>query len=146
MNWRRIIGAALMTLGAAVVIAMAALLSVVIGNYVEWDNAADALSTVATVTILPMIGGAIVLLAGRLLYGEWQERAPIVNASALAIQVAGFLISVSLGSMLLFLVATGIKPDDQSTAAALGIGTTAGLAMIFVGFRIKSGSGRSYLD
>lgn len=135
-----------MTLGGAVVIAMAILASVVIGNYVEWENTADALSTVATITIPPMMVGALILLAGRLVYGEWEDRSPIMNASALAIRVAGFLVAITLGSMLAFLVATGMTPDDQSTAAVLGIGTTAGLAMIFVGFRIRTGSGRSYLD
>jgi hypothetical protein len=135
-----------MTIGGAVVIAMSALAGIVIGNYVEWDNAADALGTVTTITIPAMIAGGIALLAGRIVYGEWLERAPIINASALTIRVAGFIVSITLGSALLFLVATGMTPDDQSTAAALGIGTTAGLAMIFVGFRIKSGSGRSYLD
>jgi hypothetical protein len=48
--------------------------------------------------------------------------------------------------MLLFLVATGITADDLTATAALGIGTTLGLAVIFLGFRIRSGSGRSYLD
>ena len=98
------------------------------------------------ITVPAMMAGGFFVLAGRVIYGEWLERAPIINASALAIRVAGFIVSITLGSALLFLVATGMTPDDQSTAAALGIGTTAGLAMIFVGFRIKSGSGRSYLD
>ncbi|MDP3738779.1 MAG: hypothetical protein Q8R02_15400 [Hyphomonadaceae bacterium] len=146
MKRRRIIGAAVMTIGGAIAIAMAILASVVIGNYVEWANAADALSTVATITIPPMIIGALMVLAGRVVYGEWEERSPIMNASALAIRVAGFLVAFTFGSMLAFLVATGITPDDQTAAAALGIGTTAGLAMIFVGFRIRTGSGRSYLD
>lgn len=146
VNWRRIIGATLMILGGAAVVAMAVLASVVIGNYVEWENAADALGAVALVTVPPAAIGFVLMFIGRLVYGDWLERSPVVNASALAIQIAGAVVSLGLGAMLVFLAATGITADDQTTAAALGIGTTAGLAMIFLGFRIKSGSGRSYLD
>jgi hypothetical protein len=146
VNCRRIIGAALMILGGAAVVAMAALASVVIGNYVEWNNAADALGTVALVTLPPAVGGALLILIGRIVYGAWMERSPVLNASALAIQIAGVVVTIGLGAMLIFLAITGITADDQTAAAALGIGTTAGLALIFIGVRIKSGSGRSYLD
>jgi hypothetical protein len=146
VKWRRLIGATLMILGAATVVAMAALASVVIANFVEWENSADAMSTVAVVTLPPTVGGALLMLVGRIVYGAWRKRSPVINASALAIQLAGGIVAVGLGAMLLFLIVTGITADDQTAAAALGIGTTAGLALIFIGFRIKSGSGRRYLD
>ena len=56
------------------------------------------------------------------------------------------IVTAIFGSMLLFLLATGITADDLTATAALGIGTTLGLALVFLGFRIKPGSGRSYLD
>jgi hypothetical protein len=146
VNRRRIIGATLMILGGAAVVAMAFLASIVIGNYVEWENATDALSTVALVTVPPAVVGFVLIFIGRLVYGDWLGRSPVVNASALAIQIAGSVVSLGLGVMLVFLATTGITAEDQATAAALGIGTTAGLAFIFLGFHIKSGSGRSYLD
>jgi hypothetical protein len=146
VKWRRLIGAALMILGAATVVAMAMLASVVIGNFVEWENGADAVSTIAIVALPPAVGGALLMLLGRVVYGAWRKRSPLLNASALALQIAGAVVALGLGAMLLFLVATGITPEDQTAAAALGIGTTAGLALILIGFRIKSGSGRRYLD
>lgn len=146
MKWRHLTGASLMILGGATVVAMAALASLVIANYVEWENGSDALSTVATVTGLPAGAGLVLILIGRWVYGDWLERSPVVNASGQAIRILGFVVTAIFGSMLLFLVATGITADDQTAAAALGIGTTLGLAVIFLGFRIKSGSGRSYLD
>jgi hypothetical protein len=146
LNWRRLTGASLMILGGATVVAMAALASLVIANYVEWENGADALRTVATVTGLPAGAGLVLILVGRGIYGDWLERSPVINASGMMIRILGFLVTAIFGSMLLFLVATGITADDLTATAALGIGTTLGLAVLFLGFRIRSGSGRSYLD
>jgi hypothetical protein len=135
-----------MVLGGAMVIAMAAVAAVVIANFVEWENSADAISTVAIVTLPAAVGGAVLMLIGRIVYGAWLERSPVVNASALAIQIAGMIVALGLGAMLVFLAITGITADDQTAAAALGIGTAAGLTLIFIGVRIKAGSGRRYLD
>jgi hypothetical protein len=146
VKWRRRAGAWMMILGAAICLAMAALASVVIANYVEWDNGVDAMQTVATVTVPPAIGGLALVFLGRWVYGEWYERSPMLNASGLMIRILGFVVTAIFGSMLIFLLATGITADDQTAAAALGIGTTLGLAVIFLGFRLKAGSGRSYLD
>jgi hypothetical protein len=120
--------------------------AVVIANFVEWENSADAISTVAIVTLPAAVGGAVLMLIGRIVYGAWLERSPVVNASALAIQIAGMIVALGLGAMLIFLAITGITADDQTAAAALGIGTAAGLTLIFIGVRIKAGSGRRYLD
>jgi hypothetical protein len=146
VKWRRITGAWMMIIGAAVVVAMAALASLVIANYVEWENGVDAMQTVATLTIPPAICGVIMTFVGRWVYGAWYERSPMLNASGLLIRILGFVVTAIFGSMLVFLLATGITADDQTAAAALGIGTTMGLAIIFLGFRMKTGSGRSYLD
>jgi hypothetical protein len=146
VKWRRLIGATLMILGGAAVVAMAVLAAVVIANFVEWRNGADALSTVTTVTLPPALGGAVLMLIGRIVYGAWMERSPVLNALALAVQIAGAVVALGLGAMLVFLAITGITADDQTAAAALGIGTAAGLTLIFIGTRIKVGSGRRYLD
>jgi hypothetical protein len=136
----------LMIFGGCVVVAMACVASIVIANYVEWENGADAMRTVATVTIPPAIGGLVITFVGRMVYGDWYERSPMLNASGLLVRALGLVISVIFGTMLIFLLATGITADDQTAAAALGIGTTLGLVVLFLGFRIRSGSGRSYLD
>ena len=136
----------MMIIGAAICVAMVALASVVIANYVEWDNGIDAMRTVATVTVPPAIGGLLLVFLGRWVYGDWYDRSPMLNASGLMVRILGFLVTAIFGSMLAFLLATGITADDQAAAAALGIGTTLGLAIVFLGFRLSSGSGRSYLD
>lgn len=146
VKWRRLIGASLMIMGGAAVVAMAMLASVVIANFVEWRNAPEAMGTVAIVTVPPAVAGALLILVGRIVYGAWSLRSPVLNASALAIQMAGVIVALGLGAMLVFLAITGITADDQTAAAALGIGTAAGLTLIFIGVRIKSGSGRRYLD
>jgi hypothetical protein len=146
VKWRRLIGATLMILGGAMALAMTVLAAVIVVNFIEWDNGADALGTVTTVTLPPALGGAVMMLVGRIVYGEWMERSPVLNALALAIQIAGAVVALGLGAMLVFLAFTGITADDQTAAAALGIGTAAGLTLIFIGTRIKVGSGRRYLD
>jgi hypothetical protein len=146
VKWRRLIGATLMILGGAAVVAMAILAAVVIANFVEWKNGADALSTVTAITLPPALGGAVLMLIGRIVYGAWMERSPVLNALALSVQIAGAVVALGLGAMLIFLAITGITADDQTAAAALGIGTAAGLTLIFIGTRIKVGSGRRYLD
>ncbi len=135
-----------MIFGGAAITAMAALTGLVVANYVEWENAADALTTVAMVTLPPAIGGALLLALGRFVYGEWSDRSPVLNASAAAIRIAGFVVAIGLGAMLLFLAAAGINDDDQLAAAALAVGTTLGIALIVLGFRIRSGIGSRYLD
>ena len=146
MNWRRTFGAAFMILGGAAVVAMAALAVLVISNHLEWDNAAEALGSVARVALPPALGGAALLALGRLVYGEWLDRSPMLNASAAAMRLAGFVLAIGLGAMLLFLAATGITAADQIAAVVLGLGTTAGVGLILLGFRMKAGSGRRYLD
>jgi hypothetical protein len=86
------------------------------------------------------------LLIGRWVYGEWLERAPIMGASSLAVRIAGFFVAIGLGALLLFLMITGVTADDQAAMALLGLGSTIGVALIFLGFRIKPRSNRRYLD
>jgi hypothetical protein len=134
-----------MILGGAAAAAMIALAAIVIGNYVEWDNAPDALRTVAMVTIPPAIGGLVLVLVGRLVYGDWRDAAPMRQASSLTVRLAGLMIAIALGAMLLFLIFAGISPDDQNAVIALGIGTALGIALVGLGLRMKP-PGRSYLD
>jgi hypothetical protein len=134
-----------MILGGAAAAAMIALAAIVIGNYVEWDNAPDALRTVTIVTMPPAIGGLLLVLVGRLIYGDLRDAAPMRQASSLAVRLAGLMIAFALGAMLLFLFFAGISPDDQNAVIALGLGTVLGVGLVMLGSRLKP-PGRSYLD
>ena len=136
----------MMILGFAAIVGMAATALFVVSSYVEWENSDDALRTVAVLTAPPALGGFLLMLIGRWIYGEWLERAPIMGASSLAVRIAGFLVALGLGAMLLFLLFTGITAEDQAAAALLGLGATIGVALIFLGMRIKPRSSRRYLD
>jgi hypothetical protein len=146
MNWRRTIGAALMISGFAAIVGMAVMAMFVMSNYVEWENYQDALRTVAMLTAPPAGAGVLLMLIGRWVYGEWIDRAPIIGASSLAVRIAGFCVAIGLGMLLVFLMFTGASADDQAAMALLGLGATIGVALIFLGFRIKPRSGRRYLD
>ena len=134
-----------MILGGAVAIAMVLLATVVISNIVEWDNARDALGTVAAVTVPPALFGLALVVLGRWTYGDWRDAAPVRQASSLTVRLAGFLIAIALGAMLLFLLATGFAPDDQNAAIVLGLGASIGVVLVMFGLHIKP-RGRRYLD
>lgn len=133
---RRLSGAFLMSVGGLAVLGMATIASVVIANYVEWDNAADALGTVAQLSALPVLGGTVVALIGRWVYGDWSGRAPLMRVSTLAIRLVGMAMALGLGAMLLFLFFAGIGPDDRDTAVSLGVGVIGGIMLTAIGFWI----------
>ncbi len=142
MSLRRTGGSLLMIMGAAAIAAMAALAMIVIVNYVEWDNAADALGTVAMVTLPFAVGGAIVMLLGRLVYGGWREWAPVRRVSAWMIQITGGLLAFALGGMLVFLMVTGAGPEDSPAVISLGVCTIIALGAAFLGFLLRPRSER----
>jgi hypothetical protein len=135
-----------MITGAAASAGMIVTAGVIIARYFDLTNAADVLGSAATVTMPVLAVGVALLLLGRWIYGSWDERSPIVHAVAYGIRSAGLVVALVLGAMLLFLVVTGIKAEDATIAIVLGAGTAAGGGLVILGMRIRSGSGRSYLD
>ncbi len=63
-----------------------------------------------------------------------------------AFTLVSVLVAAALGATLLFILLTGVKPEDATVALVLGAGTAAGIGLIALGMRIRSRSGRSYLD
>ena len=137
MVWFRILGAVLMTLGAALAIAMITLAAIVIANFVEWSNATDALTTIGLITLPAALLGVLLIVLGRMVYGQWLDRAPLRRIAALVIQAVGALISLALGVMFLALIMAGVGPQDRSDATSLGLGMLAGLALLFLGVWLK---------
>ncbi len=137
MVGRRFIGTTLMFIGGAMIVAMFALAGIIIGNFVEWNNAVDALRTVALITLPAAALGGGLVLTGRWVYGEWRTRTPMRQLTAQIVQLVGVLTVAALGAMLLLLIFAGVGPQDRSDAASLGLGVLAGLAIVLVGVLIR---------
>lgn len=74
--WRRVTGAILMGLGGLAALGMTLVAGVVIVNFVEWENAADALGTLARLSALPLLAGIAIFALGRWIYGRPVLRRP----------------------------------------------------------------------
>lgn len=134
-----------MFVGGSMVVAMFVLAAIIIGNFVEWNNAVDALRTVAMITLPVAAMGAGLILVGRWTYGGWNRRAPLRRIAGQIVQMIGVLTAAALGLMLLLLIIAGVGPQDRSDVASLGLGVLAGLAIVLVGVLIRPRiGGRSY--
>lgn len=136
MVWFRIIGAGLMTIGAALTIATIVLAAILVGNFIDWTDAASALP-IALITLPAGLIGVVLIVLGRLTYGQWLDRAPLRRIAALIIQAIGALTTLGLGVMFLLLVMAGVGPQDRSDATSLGLGMLAGLALLFLGVWLR---------
>ena len=143
MVWFRIIGATMMTLGAALVVATITLAIIIIANFVEWNNAADVLTTIGWITLPAALLGALLIVFGRMIYGQWLDGAPLRSIAALAIQGIGALTTLALGVIFLLLIMAGVGPQDRSDAASVGVGMLAGLALLFLGVWLQPSRHRS---
>lgn len=135
-----------MITGAAAAAGVIIASGVIIARYLRLDNAADVLGNAASLAAPIMLGSAAILLTGRWIHGAWTDRSPVVHAAAYVIRSAGLMVAVALGAMLLFIFATGIKPEDATAAIVLGMGTVVGVSLMALGMRIRSRSGGRYLD
>lgn len=126
-----------MLAGGCMIVGMFVLSGIVISNFVEWNNAADALRTVSLITLPVEVLGAALVLIGRWTYGGWKRRAPLRWVSAQIFLTIGVLTVAALGVMLLLLIIAGVGPQDRSDAASLGLGVLAGLAIVLVGVLIR---------
>jgi hypothetical protein len=135
--WRRLGGAFLMLIGGLAIVAMSAIASVATANYVEWENAADNLTTIAMIALPPMLAGMLVALLGRWVYGDWSGRAPLLHVSSWVVRLLGFAIAAGLGFMLVMLLIAGVGPGERDVVAALGLGLMGGVALAALGFWIR---------
>jgi hypothetical protein len=135
-----------MITGAAAAAGMIIVAFAIVARYLKLPEAADTLGGASSLAMPVMLASGAVLLVGRWLYGEWSERAPILNAVAFGIRTAGTFVAMALGGILIIMLATGIEPEDATIAMVLGAGAAAGLCLIVLGMRIRRGNGRSYLD
>jgi hypothetical protein len=137
-----------MIVGASAAVAAAALASVVLATRIEWDNAPDALKTLAIITLPPLVGGSVLTLFGRWIYGEWNERAPVMRVASLLAQAVGVVMVVAMGGLFVLLLFAGVGPGERQTAVALAGGMATGFLVIFIGWAMKPSrrSSAKYFD
>jgi hypothetical protein len=135
--WRRLIGALAMAMGGALLVAMPTLAGILLANLVQPAHAFEIMTNIALITVPGLLVGLGLAFAGRLLYGEWLERAPARKVAAGIMRAAGAVTAFGLGIMLVILIVAGIDPQDRGEAVLLGLGMLAGLAITLIGFWMK---------
>ncbi len=137
MQLRRLAGMGLMAVGGLGAAFFAALGVAVIANYIEPENLADGLSTVALLTLPGAVAGGAVLVLGRWLYGGWRSDAPLLRAARVVLPVAGLVAAAAFAVLLVALLVTGFGPEDQLSALKHGLGIAAGAGAFVVGRRFR---------
>ncbi len=145
MAWRRTIGAGVMLVGASALLATVAGATVIGVSYVRSGELAASLELMAAVAGGALLGGILLMLAGRWIYGRWNSAAPIANFTANVTRMIGLLIAIGLGAMLAFVFISGIEPEDEIVVLILGLGALAGLGLVYIGGNLRN-RGRRYLD
>jgi hypothetical protein len=134
--WRRTCGAWVMSIGASTAVAGAALAGVALATRLEWHHAPIAVSTLEIAIGSALAGGSVLTLLGRWIYGEWNERAPVMRIASLIAQAIGVVVAVAMGGLFIALLLTGVEPEDRPIALVLAAGMGAGFLALFLGCRL----------
>lgn len=145
MAWLRTLGACVMLLGASVLLATVAGATVIGVSYARSGELAAPLELIAGAIAGALLGGVLLLLAGRAVYGRWNSAAPIVSFTASVTRMVGLLIALGLSATLVFVFFSGIEREDEIVVLVLGLGALAGLGLVYVGGNLRA-HGRQYLD
>lgn len=145
MAWRRTVGACVMLIGAGTLLATVAGTTVMGVSYARSSELAAPPGLIAGVIAGALLGGVLLLLAGRAIYGRWNSAAPVANFTASVTRMVGLLIALGLSSMLVFVLASGIEREDEIVVLLLGLGALAGFGLVYVGGNLRA-HGRRYLD
>jgi len=144
MSWRRVSGACLVLTGASAAAGMIIVGFAILARYLKLPEAADTLGGASSMAMPVILTGGAMLLAGRLIYGGWNDRASIVNAVAFGIRTAGTFVAMALGGVLLIMLATGVEPGDETIAVVLASGAAIGLGLVALGIHMRRDSVASY--
>src|SRR5579871_6355316 len=126
-----------MVLGGGLLVAMPTLAGILLANLVVPAHAFETMTNIALITVPGLLAGLGLAFMGRLVYGEWLERAPARKVAAGIIRAAGAVTALGLGVMLVILILAGVDPQDRGEAVVLGLGMLAGLAITVIGIWIK---------
>lgn len=145
MDLRRAAGATVMLAGVAIIVAMIAVVTVLVASEVAART--DTLNIVlkaAGVSVPQLVVGIVVMISGRAIYGHWSQAAPVAHVTGEITRTVGLLSAIGLGAMLVFLLMSGLKPEDIPAAIALALGAGLGLLLTQVGVSLRND--RTYID
>lgn len=143
VGWRRAAGALIMLLGAAILVGVASAGTIHVAASVEAHSGLLALLADLASLTGPLLLGIAVMIAGRMVYGLWRQAAPIAHTTAEITFTVGLLSVIGFGGLLVFMMLSGLEPDDTPAVLALTCAAVVGglLAHFGVGLR-----GRRFLD
>lgn len=133
MRIRRLAGAATMSVGALATAFFATLGIAVIANYLEPENLADAVGTLLVLTGPGLLAGLAAMGIGRIVYGGWKDKAPLLHAARILLPVAGLGMAAVFCVLLVALFATGFGPEDGLSALKHALGVAAGACGLLAG-------------
>ncbi|MBI1340509.1 hypothetical protein GC169_09940 [bacterium] len=133
MTVRVIAGSLIMLIGGLIAAAACVIVLLLLGVYVEWANAADALTTVAMLAAPPVAAGGVIALAGRLVYGAWSSRAPLRKGVAIAVQIGGALIATAFAILLASIIVFGAPVEFRTLAAQSALMVLFGAGCVLAG-------------
>ncbi|MEZ5937972.1 MAG: hypothetical protein R3C52_07105 [Hyphomonadaceae bacterium] len=135
-NWQQVAGALVMAAGALAAAFFLGLAIFVTANYVEWDNAADALGTTAVLTLPPATGGLAIVALGRWLYGFGRGARPLTVGAAAVLPIVGMLAAFGYGGMLLRILLGDPGNEDGPALIHLGLAALAAVAATWAGLEL----------
>ncbi len=137
VSWRRVFGAIVMVPGALLAMASAVLAATVIYHFVEWENAADALSTVGMVTGPLFAAGSMLILLGRWIYGDWRVRLPVRTWAGIVFKWAGLGCALVFAGLLLWRLFVAAAPEQTGAIIQYTVALVSGLALLQVGLWVR---------
>ena len=144
MSWRRVSGACLVLTGASAAAGMIIVGFAILARYLKLSEAADTLGGASSMAMPVILTGGAMLLAGRLIFGGWNNRAAINNAVAFGMRTAGTFVAMALGGVLLIMLATGVEHGDETIAVVLASGAAIGLGLVALGIHMRRDSDAAY--
>jgi len=143
VGWRRAAGALIMLLGAAILAGVASAGTIHVAAGVQAHAGAFALAADLASLTGPLLLGIAVMIGGRMVYGLWRQAAPIAHTTAEITFTVGLLSVIGFGGLLVFMMLSGLKPDDTPAVWALGGAAMVGALLAHFGVGLR---GRRFLD
>ncbi len=132
-----------MLLGAAILAGVASAGTIHVAASIEAKSGFLALLTNLAGLTGPLLLGLAVMIAGRMVAGLWRQAAPIAHTTAEITFTVGLLSVIGFGGLLVFMMLSGLQPDDTPAVLALGAAAVVGALLAHVGVGLR---GRRFLD